>query len=93
MKGGDETDLLQCLAEFFGKVGHLIKGVDASLVEPPQDLDAPVSLFSERSDKILQLGRAEIFKVGLFCSQDEKISRALKKYPISKAAVSGASDP
>jgi hypothetical protein len=66
MKGGDETDLLQRLAEFLRKIGHLIKGVDASLIEPPQDLDAPVSLFSEGSDKILQFGRAEIFKVDLF---------------------------
>jgi hypothetical protein len=47
MKGGDKVDLAQLLAESFREVGHLFERMGTFLIEPSQNLGAPVSFFSE----------------------------------------------
>ncbi len=51
------------------------------LVDPFQDLGAPVAFFPKRGEEVFQLSRAEVLKIRLFYGpvQYSNISRALKK--------------
>jgi len=49
-----------------GKVGHLIDRGDFLLIEPSQNLDAPVPFLLEGRDELFQLRRAQVFEIGLF---------------------------
>ena len=66
MEGGDEADLAQFLAESFGEVGHLIEGLDALLVEPPQNLDTSITFFPEGLEEFIEFRRTQVLKVDLF---------------------------